>query len=210
MDVEMFTAEAVDAFGAEEAPTPMAVDGKIVCPDCLKTFKPLADGGLRKHKCVESIMNIDGKQPRKRVTKGKAPAPVRRLLVSTIAGLTEWGSTTAVSRAVPCTREEVPEPVVSLPDADAMIGPVVELAWPHMPTGVQKTLIALSDKEDLIAAVFMWIEYINQIKAWSQAEHTRRMESSNDAVLEVPSATAGSGQYPLYNIDAFAPAEPAL
>ena len=202
MDLTVLEAEVLADPVDTPAASPAMVDGKAMCPDCGKTLTVTAAGNLRKHKCADGITTVDARQPRKAVARKKAPAGVRRLAVSVIGGTTEWSAGAIVSRRVPCDVDDIPEEVITLPDADAMIGPLVDQAWPQIPPAGQRVLIALSDKEDLIAAVLAWSEYIGQLKRWAAIEHDRRLERTTDSERtdQIPQAIAtglGGGGFPL-------------
>jgi hypothetical protein len=47
-----------------------------------------------------------------------------------------------------------------------MIGPFVSALWPSIPPGLQKALVRFAEHEDIIAALFAWAEYGQQIKRY--------------------------------------------
>ena len=159
-------------------------DGKLDCG----RFMPRKDGTIRAHKCIETATGEEvttvAQTPHTRVTrkgKGKKHAPenVRRFGVAILASGVEWGATQTVSRAVPMPVSDVPEEVIGLPDADAMIGPILDGLWPQLPPGVQKAIGALADQEELIAALFGWIAYTKAVRSYIESEQDRREDKTS-------------------------------
>lgn len=173
-----------------DLPDDAATDGKAECPECGGRFTRKKDGGIRSHKCADGITSVDpvkstGRTPR---TKKGAPPKVRQLGVATIAAGVEWVSATSVARYVPCEPGQVP---AELPDADMMIGPVIDALWPQVPPGAQKAIIKIADNSDLIACLFAWVEYGRTLKSWANVQHAtieKAKESQNGQ--QVPAADA--------------------
>lgn len=183
----------------------MQVDGKSVCPKCGRSFKLKADGTLRAHKCVEGIMSVDNvrtvaaKRPRGR--KG-APASVRRVGVALLGAGTETLAAVTVSIAVPMARADIPEAVVTLPDADAMIGPIIDRLFPELPKSTQALLQRLSEQEDLIAALFLWAQWTKVVGQYTKEAHALVVEerktkksAANSGGNVVPILGPIEGQY---------------
>ena len=146
-------------------------DGKAECPECGGRFTRKKDGNIRSHKCADGITSVDSVKST-RVVRGKKAAPpkVRQLGVATIAAGVEWMSATSVARYVPCEPSQVP---AELPDADMMIGPVIDALWPQVPKGAQNAIIKIADNSDLIACLFAWIEYGRTLKGWADVQHAQ-------------------------------------
>ncbi len=153
---------------------------KVECPEgCGKTITKNRDGSVRKHKCVgdeSTVREVSAGRPKAvRRTKGQAPAKVRQLGVATLAAGIEWGSEKFVEKAtgqpVPILADSGDEvrKLTDLPDADGMIGPFINLLWPQLPPGIQKTIAAFAEHEDVIAAIFAWLEWAQQIKRYTDA-----------------------------------------
>lgn len=165
---------------------PMVVlDGKAECPHCSKWVTVTASGALRTHKCAEGE-TPDGVRtvaaaPKPRVSKAalgkKAPAQVRSLATSLIAGGVEFGTVGYMAKAIPCERKQIPEAVSDIPDADKMVGPFIELVWPTIPKGTQKVIAQLAEHEDIITALFLWAEYFGKVRAFTDAAHQQYLDS---------------------------------
>ena len=186
-------------------------DGKAECPGCGGRFKVTAKGEITgRHKCTgEPVTTVSqGATKSYKPRKGQAPAKVRQLGVATLGAGIEWGAEKFVSRAtgdpVPILSTSANGDVVKLtdlPDADAMIGPFINLMWPQLPPAVQKTIAAFAEHEDVIAAVFAWLEWGQQIKRYTDAviEQKDKQSKSERAINEqsstVPVQSEGYGSH---------------
>jgi hypothetical protein len=151
-------------------------DGKIDCDACGGRFTKNRDGSIRRHKCADGITtvsNVKGTRVSRKGGKKHAPDAVRKLGVAVIASGVEWSADAVISRAVPCEPADVPS---ELPDADAMVGPIVDALWPQIPPAAQSALIRIADQSDLIACVFMWMEYGRTLKVWTETARNARIE----------------------------------
>jgi len=176
--------------------SPIVEDGYGACPDCSKTLKLTASGGLRRHKCEstgESVTEVPGVRAArvvKRRGKSEAPAKVRNLGVAVIAAGVEWSSDQIISRATEIAISDLPDEL-DLPDADAMIAPFINLMWPQIPKGAQKALLEIADHEDLVAACFAWFQWAQTLKQFTETVQASKREDSTDGRLEVPNAPTG-------------------
>lgn len=189
-DVEMLPVE-------ETRETRVTVaEGYDVCLACGKTLKVTASGALRKHRCMsgetsESVTTVTESKtarPARRRSRTVAPDKVRRLAVAVIGEGVEWTTDQVLSRATDLPTSQIPS---DLPDADAMIGPFVNLLWPQIPKGAQKALTELADHEDLIGACFAWFEWGQQLKAFTEEVNRSRREDENGGNGQVSSEVAG-------------------
>ena len=180
-------------------------DDRVDCPQCGKSVTVNPSGALRKHQCVSAdgtVTEVKGKAPKAtRATKRQAPAKVRQLGVAVLGTGIEWGAEKFVMSV---TDEPVPvigtddtgeaRKLTDLPDADVMIAPFINLLWPQLPPAVQRTIASMAEHEDVIAAMFAWLEWGQQIKRYTDAlteekakERERLADESNDALY--PEAT---------------------
>src|SRR5882672_2833401 len=155
-----------------EGPEETVDDGKGACSDCGKRFKLKANGEVRAHNCdgtrsVAVNAKPVGSRTAKRTRSKGAPPSVRRMGVALLGAGIETMASVSVATYVPMPRSEIPEPVTTLPDADAMIGPVLDRLWPEVPKGMQGLLQRLAEQEDLIAAMFLWIQWSKTVKDYS-------------------------------------------
>lgn len=144
-----------------------ATPGKGTCPDCNKLLTVTSEGVLRKHKCINDISTTDSSRTGPKGKRARTPASVRNLGVAVIAGGVEYGVAASVSRWAECPPREVP---AELPDADVMIGPILDAIWPRMPKGAQKVIKVIADESDLLVAAMAWWEYGTKLKAWGEAK----------------------------------------
>lgn len=172
----------VDIDGAMDGITSgsVSVDGKLACGKCGRSFKPKADGTLRAHKCVEGVTTVSTRVgvPKRGKRKG-APQSVRRMGVALIGAGTETLASLSVATFVPMPRADIPEKVTTLPDADAMIGPIIDRLFPELPKSTQLLLQRLAEQEDLIAAMFLWVQWSKAIADYTRAAHDLVQEQKN-------------------------------
>ena len=207
------TADTFDIQSPGETVAAPLDDGYGTCPDCAKRLKLKADGGLRSHKCENGDDTVTTVTPVKSVTRSRksraqAPDKVRTLAVAVLASGIEWTTDTMVSKATDIPVAELPD-VLDVPDADAMIGPFVNLAWPQIPKGAQKALIELADHEDLIAACFAWWQWAQTVKQFTEtvnAAKTKREATPHG--IEISEPTTGGTFQPLDYVDT--PASPLV
>jgi hypothetical protein len=144
--------------------------GKGVCPDCGKLLTITSEGVLRKHKCVNDISTA-GKggshHAGARAKRARTPSSVRNLGVAVIAGGVEYAAAASVSRWVECPPSEVPS---DLPDADVMIGPILDAIWPRMPKEAQRVIKVVADESDLLVAAMAWWEYGTGLRKWADSK----------------------------------------
>lgn len=157
-------AEPAESFEPASLGISPESDGKAACPECGGRFTVTKAGAIRQHKCggVQRVKNTSGK-PR-RAKRAGTPSTVRDLSVALIASSVEYVTAQAVGRSIPCDPALVP---ADLPDADAMIGPLIELAWPQLPKRAQKVVTRIADESDLIAAALGWFEYQRTLSKWA-------------------------------------------
>lgn len=176
-------------------------DGKAECPSCGKRYKVSANGSLRSHNC-DGIRSVAAGTkptrtgvPRKARTKG-APPSVRRMGVALLGAGAETMAGISIATYVPMPRSDVPDEVVTLPDADLMIGPIIDRIFPELPKGAQAFVKMLSEQEDLIAAAFMWAAWSKQLKDYADVMHeqnrpkakaSQRKDSDNVVSISRPS-----------------------
>ena len=145
-------------------------EGKGRCEACAGIFSITRTGALRSHKCLDGTTVVKTTRSPKVTRKGrhKTPASVRRVLIPPIASGIEWGAETWVCAVTDLTPDTVPtvldgagDPVsvVELPDAEAMIGPLLDAVWPQIPTRAKTIISDLADKEELILCLLAWLEY---------------------------------------------------
>lgn len=159
-----------DTVRAEQTP------GKETCPDCNKLLTVTAAGTIRKHKCVMDITTGgDSHKAGPKAKRARTPSSVRNLGVAVIAGAVEYGAAASVSRWADCTPKEVP---AELPDADVMIGPILDAIWPRMPKEAQRAIKLIADESDLLVSAMAWYEYGSNLKKWADA---KKVLSENEA-----------------------------
>lgn len=180
---------------APETGSPEPIDGKLPCPDCGTYYAVTAAGNLRKHKCPGAIIVEPPRKSRKlTATRAKqAPEKVRKLGVALIATGVESATAVVVAQAIPCKTWQIPEKVKELPDAEAMIAPLINAAWPTLPAGAQKVLANIAEQEDLIAAAFLWGEWFMTLKKWS-ADARAELRQNQPTQAAAPTREAYHGQ----------------
>jgi hypothetical protein len=57
-----------------------------------------------------------------------------------------------------------------LPDADVMIGPILDAIWPRMPKEAQRVIKVVADESDLLVAAMAWWEYGTNLRKWADAK----------------------------------------
>lgn len=170
-------------------------DGRMACPDCAKRVSITKAGKPRGHKCApgggaEPVTTVRKRGPS---TRGKAamPATVRRLGVAVTAAGVEWSAdrlvTNSTGASTPILNAATGAKLTDLPDADMMIGPFLSLLWPSLPPAVQTTLARFSEHEDVIAALFMWAEYGQQIKRYVDAMEEQNKGAVKNVNVQSPS-----------------------
>jgi hypothetical protein len=99
-------------------------------------------------------------------------------------------------------RADIPEAVVTLPDADAMIGPIIDRLFPELPKSTQALLQRLSEQEDLIAALFLWAQWTKVVGQYTKEAHALVVEerktkksAANSGGNVVPILGPIEGQY---------------
>jgi len=159
--------------GGEESPSGRQ---KATCPDCGKSITITAAGAMRQHKCITDIPS-GGKSGSQQVRKrARAPQSVRVLGVALLAEGIEFTAAMTVARYVPCSPSEVPADMGD--HADTMVGPIIDGIWPQLPKGAQRTLKAIADESDLLAAFMGLYEYFSRLKTWAEQEQIKREDSS--------------------------------
>jgi hypothetical protein len=141
--------------------------GKGVCPDCNKLLTITSEGVLRKHKCVNDISTATtAKDHGSRVKRPRTPAAVRNLGVAVLAGGIEYATAASVSRWAECDPREVPADLGN--QADIMIGPFLDAAWPRIPKEAQRVIKTVADESDVLVAVMAWWEYGTNLRKWAE------------------------------------------
>lgn len=142
--------------------------GKGVCPDCGKLLTITAEGSLRKHKCINDVSTAGSTSHKgPKVKRPRTPTNVRNLGVAVIAGGIEYTAAASVSRWAECKPSEVP---AELPDADVMIGPILDAIWPRMPKEAQRVIKVIADESDLLVAALAWWEYGTNLRKWAESK----------------------------------------
>lgn len=162
VNVEPVT-ESTESFEPASLGISPESDGKAACPECGGRFTVTKAGAIRQHKCggVQRVKNAPGKR---RVKRTGTPDTVKDLSVALIASGVEYMAAQAIGRAIPCDPALVP---ADLPNADSMIVPFIELAWPQIPKKAQKAITRIADESDLIAAALGWFEYQRTLTRWA-------------------------------------------
>lgn len=142
------------------------------CPKCGKDCHVTQEGKLRYHKCERGASSTRSRSGPGRKSRS-VPAAVRDLAVDGIASGVEWSVSGAVSRYVPCPAKLVP---ARLPDADAMVSPLIDLLWPELPKSLQRTIASIAEHADLIDCAVLWAKYATQMKEWAQTAHEKVAE----------------------------------
>lgn len=145
-------------------------DGKAACPECGGRFTVTKAGAIRQHKCggVQRVKNTSGSKPRRSKRSG-TPETVKDLSVALIASGVEYMAAQAIGRSIPCDPALVP---ADLPNADSMIVPFIELAWPQIPKKAQRVITRFADESDLIAAALGWFEWQRTLSKWAAEQRT--------------------------------------
>lgn len=167
---------------------------KANCPDCGKLLTVTKAGTIRGHKCVNDVPDDPKSKSALNRNRKKTPAQVRRLSVALIASGIETGAAHMVGRYVPCDPAIVP---VDLSDADVMVGPLVDMAWPQLPKRAQSVLKSIADESDLIVAALAWWEWGANLRKWARAQHAEHItahatEDRGDNVVSIGTQVAGA------------------
>lgn len=197
-DADMTTFDITDAdldFTAVPDTLDAADDGKRECPDCGRRFTVTQAGTIRQHNC-NGTRTVTRNTPKKRGKRDKTvPESVMRVGTAALASGIEWGTSTLVASYVPCERSEVP---ADIPDANAMVGPLIKGLWPSIPAKAQGLIQSITDHEDMILCLLAWIDYGNKLKAWADTAHKiklleAREQEARNGVQEAPTGF-GSGR----------------
>ena len=169
-------------------------DGKAACPECGGRFTVTKAGAIRQHKCdgVQRVKNSTGK-PR-RAKRAGTPDTVKDLSVALIASGVEYMAAQAIGRSIPCDPALVP---VDLPNADSMIVPFIELAWPQIPKKAQRVITRFANESDLIAAALGWFEWQRTLSKWAAEQRA----------LTAPAIPVEAGPLASVHFHAFTPDE---
>lgn len=159
----------------------LIVDGKAECQYCAGYYTVKADGSLRSHQCSgvdagtsekpETVKRARAsKSTNTRASKNKPPDTVQRLTLAAVGTGVEFLAKRSVAAATDLPAKRIPDEVVELSneDAQAMITPILNAAWPKMPDKVRKGIIALAEHEDLIACMFAWHDYFAKLRKFNE------------------------------------------
>lgn len=181
VEVEEVHDETTESTSTTEAPdgTPRFEPGtRADCPDCGKNLSVTATGALRSHVCTTDVNTR--KSPAKSGKRRKAvPKSVMELGVPAIAGAVEWGNEFALGRILPGV--EVPDEIITIPDPEDMVGPLLTLLWPTLPAGAQKAIEAIADESDLIVCALAWMDYYRNLTQWTRAQQRRVTREKREA-----------------------------
>lgn len=166
----------------------IAPEGRAVCPDCGRDFKVNADGSLRAHNCGDKKIRGTSKSKTAKRTKS-VPESVQRVGTAAIASGVEFVAALTVASYIPCPREQVPSEVVTLPDSDAMVGPLVRAMWPQLPAKAQRLVASVCDHEDAILALLAWWEWFSKLQKFAQQAH--KIVTEANAAQEVGKVSDG-------------------
>lgn len=183
-------------------------DGKRECSDCGKRYSVTKSGEIRAHNCngVKTVATKKTNTPSNKAKRSKnVPASVMKIGTAALASGIEWTTTSYISSFVPCDKAEIPASVTDIPDADTMIGPLVELLWPTIPAKAQAFVKAICDEEKLIMAALSWWDYLRGINKFAEAAHKiRKQEKDANNGIQKTLANDDGGIGKLYAIEPFA------
>lgn len=196
------------------------VDGKGECPNCGGYYSIKASGEMRSHNCSGITVVEAGPQPAKKTTSSRSkrtparskevPDAVAKLTTALVVSAVEAITQSAIARAVPMSRDLVPELAYTVPEPDDMIKPFIALAWPQLPGKAQRVARDIADHSDVIEALFMWQEWLMTMRQFTRearAYHRAQLQGENPNVVTIPLATQGTGTGP--SAAGFTPFEPA-
>lgn len=157
------------------------VDGKRECGECGKRFTVTKSGEIRQHNCNGVRTVTRTKKSGKKVKS--VPDVVMRVGTAALASGIEFGTRRTVANYVPCPPSVVP---ADLPDADAMLGPIIRFLWPNIPAKAQTIISGVCDHEDLLMCALAWSEYIGTMRKFAEAAHTAVQQQNAGNVSQLP------------------------
>jgi len=180
LEVPELTDEIIDSIERTEEPaeeTPKYEPGtQQECPTCGKSVRVRKDGTLGLHKCEpkpnrgERFLGISNTRP---VT----PKKVRQFSIAIVATGVESGTAYLLARPFGVEPEQVP---TDLPDAEEMIGPLMDVVWPQIPKGAQNFLSTCADNSDLIACFLAWADWAKTLNSWVQEQRAFQKRLLNE------------------------------
>jgi len=185
------------------------------CPECGKSLTVNADGSLRGHKCANGVTTVNRTKAATTSTrkrgKGKrladVPANVQRVGTAALASGIEWTARTSLASYIPCPREVIPSEVTDIPDAGAMVGPLVKFIFPQLPVKAQSLVTSICDNEELILCALAWWDYSQKLQKFGKAAHAAVLEASKSHATTSQGVSNGV-QGPVNGTSVFAGVEP--
>lgn len=164
--------------------------GKADCPDCGKTLTVTAAGALRSHKCGTRESSSSGR-------RGGMPRAAREISIAAAASGVEWSSSHFVASIVDCDARDVP---ADIPDADGMIGPLLDALWPSVPDPLKRAVRKAGDNKALIVAVVGWWEWGRDLRRWSQEQlDAKREQEVSDEFPAAHESGYGEANGPVFS-----------
>lgn len=166
-DDSLAAMEQVEQEQQEAADAPEAQRGEpgsqVACERCGKTVRVRKDGLLSTHKCEPKAQrgNRFDHLPERR---SSTPRKVRDFGITVLAWTVEEGSARVLAKPFGANPDDVPS---ELPDAEGMIGPPLDIIWPHIPDPAQKFIEAVADNSDAIACALAWGEWLRTLSKWT-------------------------------------------
>jgi len=162
----------------QESPQQRGEPGSFVtCEICGRDrIRIRKDGLLATHKCVPKATRgnrFDELPSRTSV----APSKVRKFGIAIIGYAVEEGAAAVLARPFGTDPDDVPS---DLPDANAMIGPPLDIIWPSIPKAAQQFLEKCADNADLIDCAIMWIEWSRTLSKWTREQRSFQQRLMNE------------------------------
>ena len=178
-DIDRIEQELSSTTIEETVPQKAEPGSSVECETCGKTVRVRRDGFLTTHKCEPKSQRgnrLDHIPERKIVT----PKKVRDFGIALISYGVEEGSASVLARQYGVEPEEIP---TELPDAEAMIGPILDIVWPSIPDQAQAFIGKLADNADIIDCALAWWDWMRTISKWSreQRRYQQRLMSEREA-----------------------------